>query len=238
MNKKILIKLFLGITFCSLFYNLRGQNDLLIHADSLFEQQKYTESFEIYEKLYDSGLTSPAVLLKMTFIQEASENYEEALYYTNKYYTLTADRSVMNKTQELVQKYNLSGYTYDDMFYFSILLNKYKLWGIVFMSFLMIALISYINAKRQKKEKVVSIFIIQLVVSLIFLVTVNFKTSTYGIISSDQTLLRSGPSAGAETVEMIVKGHRVKILSKNDIWSKIIWDDKEVYVRSKQLKII
>ena len=54
----------------------------------------------------------------------------------------------------------------------------------------------------------------------------------------DLTLLRSGPSAGAEPIEVVTKGHKVKVVSQSEIWTKVLWNGNEVFVRSNRLKLI
>ncbi len=238
MIKRILVRLFLGIGLSLVFADATAQNQLLMEADSLFNQQKYTEALDKYESLYNAGLSSPATLLKMAFIQDASGNYADAIYYMDKYYLRTADRGVIGKILEVANANELSGYKYDDITYFTALLAKYRIWVVVFLAILMISLSIYIFEKTQENQKSVSAFVLQILVGAIFFAFINLKTNTRGIITSDQTLLRSGPSAGAEPLDIINKGHKVRVLSQDDVWSKILWEGEEVYVRNGRLKTI
>ncbi len=238
MIGRILVRMFFGILFCFMFSGLRSQNQLLIKADSLFDQKKYTEALAIYQELYQSDFTSSAILLKMSFIQNASGDYPDALYYMNKYYLKSADRAVISKIEEVAQANNLNGYNYNDISHCTALLNKYRVWIILLLVLLMILLTVGILKKKQKKQKPVGLFIIQIMVAVVFFLIVNPKATVRGIIVSDQTLLKSGPSAGAEPLEIIDKGHRVKVLGKDKIWSRILWDGEEVYVRNRRLKTI
>ena len=238
MIGKIMMRIFLGIMFCFTLGSLSAQNQLLQEADSLFNQQKFTEALSAYQDLYENGYTSSATLLKMAFILDASGDYPEALFYMDIYYQQSADRSVIGKIEEVAQKNELKGYLYDDINYFSALLNKYRFWILGFFAVLMIALFVYSFEKTQSGQKPVSVFILQILVASVFFVVFNLSPSKRGIINSDQTLLRAGPSAGAESFDVIDKGHRVRILNQGEIWTKIIWEGSEVYVRSQRLKTI
>ncbi len=238
MIGKIMMRIFLGILFYCMIGSLSAQDKLLQKADSLFDTQKFTEALEAYQELYEKGFTSSAVLLKMAFIQDASGNYPEALFYMNKYYQQSADRTVIGKIEEVAQENELRGYRYDDMSYFSALLNKYRSWVIALFVILVVALAVYSFEKIQSGQKPVSAFILQLMVAILFFIVFNLNMSRQGIIISDQALLRSGPSAGAESLEIVGKGHRVKIVKQDEVWTQIIWQGNEAYIRSQRLKTI
>ena len=41
----------------------------LASADSLYGKKKYSEAFAVYKKLFDSGLYTPQMLLKMAYVK-------------------------------------------------------------------------------------------------------------------------------------------------------------------------
>jgi len=82
MQKRVYnILLFLIITFSAV-----GQENILTRADSLYATKQYTQAFERYEVLFAGGRYSPAMLLKMAYIQEGLGHLGESLYYINLYY--------------------------------------------------------------------------------------------------------------------------------------------------------
>lgn len=210
-----------------------------LQADSLFAQQKYTEAFLIYDGLFKSGQASESMLLKMAFIKDGLDDYSDALYYLDLYYQQSADKSVVLKIEEISEEKDLAGYSYNDSHFFLALLNKYK--GQLQLAIVSIALFLtvYIYKKRQLKEKPITATVFQVLTlaALLFLSNNSFQ-SNYGIISQDNTLLRNGPSAGAEPVQLIRKGHKVNVISRSDVWTKISWDGEEVYLRNGKIKII
>lgn len=238
MIYRIKVRLFLGIFFSCIFGSLIAQNNNLEKVDSLFDQQKYTEAYDQYEIIFQNGLASPAMLLKMAFIQDGLGNYTEALFYLDKYYKMSANRTVVGKIEELAEANNLSGYRYDDTDYFLAILGKYQLHFSILLIAIMLLLEVYIFRKSKGEEQSYAAGVMQFIAMMCLLVTVNFKASPNAIVVSDHTLLRSGPSAGAEPIDMLAKGHKVKILKQDDVWTQIVWDGQEVFVRNGKLRVI
>lgn len=238
MIYRIKVRLFLGILFFCAMGDLKAQNQLLTQADSLFNQQKYTEAFSKYNQIYSQGEASSSMLLKMAFIQDGLGNYADALYFMDKYYSESADRRVIGKIEEIAKENDLRGYDYTDINYFLALIHKYQLWITILLAVILLALTVYISGKTKRDQKPIGAFVIQMIVAMLLFSSLNLKPSRQGIITSDNTLLRSGPSAGAESIDMIERGHKVKVLSKDDVWTRIIWNGKEVYVRNGRLRVI
>jgi uncharacterized protein YgiM (DUF1202 family) len=57
-----------------------------------------------------------------------------------------------------------------------------------------------------------------------------------GIIMSPGAYLMQAPSSGADLVEVVNKGHRVRIIGKEDVWVKINWNGNIVYVRENNIR--
>ena len=238
MINRIKVRLFIGILFCCAIVDLNAQNPLLNQPDSLFREQKYTEALSLYEKIYDSGQASSAMLLKMAFIQDGLNDYAEALFYLDKYYQLSADRNVVGKIEALAEANDLKGYQYNDTHYFLALLEKYRIQFTLLFLAVSLLLLVYLIRKAKEDDKPIAAGIIQImVVAMIFAIN-NIHGTTRGIIVSNNTLLRSGPSAGAEPLEVLSKGHKVKVLDQDDVWTKVQWDGQEVYVRRGRIKVI
>ncbi len=238
MIDRIKMRLFLGILFSCFFSSVIAQNSSLEEGDYLFDEQKYTEAYEKYDAVFQNGQASPAMLLKMAYIQDGLGNYTDALFFLDKYYQSSADRNVIGKIEELSTSNDLSGYRYTDIDYFLAILNKYHLYFVILFSSIVLMLLVYIFKKSNSEEKPIAAGILQLISICLLLAIVNFSNPSKAIIVSDNTLLRSGPSAGAEPIEMLNKGHKVKVLARDQVWTQISWDGREVYVRNAKLKII
>lgn len=210
-------------------------------ADSLFNQKKYTQSFDLYSEIYATNdKVSPAMLLKMAFVKEGLGDYANALYYLNLYYLKTYDKKVLKKMETLAEEHKLSGYEYDDAEFFLNIYQKYQLQIDLFVISLVL-LIFGILLYQKRKLKQLSPFTAYSYIALLVLLFIlnNFaREQQKAIISTDRVYLMKGPSPGADVVDIVSYGHRVNILGHQDVWVEISWDDKSVYVKEFNLKPI
>ena len=207
-------------------------------ADSLFNERKYTQSFEIYDRILKSeNLTSPAMLLKMAYIKEGLGDYSNALYYLNLYYLQTHNKRALRKMEDLAKKYNLEGYKYTDVEFFMNVFYRYYSAIVYGLSGLVLILIGYMVFKklRMKVNPGFSLFYLFITVGLLFYV-VNFgKSYQKGIIISPDTYLMDGPSSGAKLIAIADIGHRVHVLGKDDVWVKVEWEGSTAYIKENNI---
>ncbi len=216
----------------------QNNNQLLRQADSLFHEKKYTESFEIYEGIFtESKASSPAMLLKMAFIKEGLGDYTQALYYLNTYFNLTLDENALNKINELAKNYELKGYQNNERPFIHGALKKYlesiRL-GITIILVAIVALIIFFQTRSQKRS-VLPFVNISIILILIILLNNIRDIPQSGIISGNATYLMTGPSGAADVVDIVNKGHKVKILGQNGVWVKIDWEGQVVYLRENKI---
>lgn len=207
-------------------------------ADSLFAERKYTQSFEIYDKILKSeNLISPSMLLKMAYIKEGLGDYSNALYYLNLYYLQTHNKRALRKMEDLAKKYNLEGYKYTDMEFFMNVFYRYYSAIVYGLSSLVLILIGYMVYKklRLKINPGFSLFYLFIVVGILFYV-VNFgKRYQKGIIISPDTYLMDGPSSGAKLIAIADMGHRIHVLGKEDVWVKVEWKGSTAYIKENNI---
>jgi len=240
MLRKIFIVFLILSTF--IFHPALSENlkESLEEADSLFSQKKYTEAFTLYENIFqNSDQFSLQMLLKMAFIKEATGDYTSALYYLNVYYKYNPNKKVLKKMEDLAGKYKLTGYRYTDLEYFISLYNQYYYYISFSFLFFAVSYFGYLIIKKFQKKKLgfrPLVFILILATAYIF---ANYDIiPPKGIISKQGTWLMSAPSSASEPVAMIDKGHRVMILEKQDIWYRILWEDKSAYILESHLLLI
>ncbi len=219
---------------------------LLTSADSLFAARQYTESFGQYQELFaQQKEASPALLLKMAFIQESMGDYSEALYYLNEYYLLTSDEAAVQKMQQLSEEHNLRGYVYTDYQLFYNYLREYRyhiIYGLIALA--MLGLIILVLSRRQKNHSEQPVrpygwgITYLLVLGLLWFMTNASLDPRQAIIIDDHTYIMAAPSSGAEVVYIGEKGHRVPIGKQEDVWTQIEWDGKPAYVRRGNLREI
>lgn len=213
---------------------------ILFQADSLFQNMKYTESYILYKKIFDHDKISPGMLLKMAFIQEGLGNYGSALYYLNLYYLQTSNKQVLTKMESLASKYQLVGYEYSDSDYFLSYYNKYQVhitFTVLILVLLFFGLIYYQIRKSNKKPVMAGVFFVILLGGLYFQVNYGNNYSK-GIVLYENSYLMNAPSSGADLIEIINQGHRVKILGKEDIWIRIYWNGSPAYIRENNIRTI
>jgi hypothetical protein len=218
-----------------------ASKDRLIIADSLFAQKKYTQSFDLFDEIYRSyNKVSPAMLLKMAFVKEGLGDYTNALYYLNLYYLKTYDKKVLKKMESLAEKHKLTGYNYDDVAFFLNIYYQYQLQidlFIISLVMLFFALFIYQKRKYRFIPRVYGYYYIAFL--LVLLVMNNFvREQKKAIITTDRVYLMDGPSSGSNVVDIVKHGHKVRVLGKKDVWTRIEWGDKKVYIKEFNLKPI
>ena len=225
-----------GLLFIPLLNPGYTQIDLeLVQADSLFISQKYTEAFDIYHQVFLTEKVTESMLVKMAFIKEGLGDDVQALYYLDQYYSLTADKSILLKMEELANANRLNGYKVEDKDFFMNLTSLYG-WQIQ-VTLISICVFLLFFSFRSKKKKRLPIGVPALQVILLAVVLVlsnNWLQSDTGIIQSP-TLLMSGPSAGSEPVGWVNEGHKINVLDKFDVWTKISWESGHAYIRNSKL---
>ncbi|WP_109832632.1 SH3 domain-containing protein [Reichenbachiella versicolor] len=247
MNKrqKLLSLLFLifSVVFISVPYSSLSQevNHVLTKADSLFKEKKYTESFELYAQILESDhQATDQMLLKMAYIKEGLGDYSEALLYLNKYYRHSADKRARYKMEDIAQEKQLFGYTSDDTEFIVGYVNRNAIvFYMIVFSVILFLLFVIVYRKLKSKTNATPYAIGALVLLVLFWFAINFQLApARGIVIDSHAYLMSAPSSGADLVEVIDKGHRVKVLDQTDVWTKISWQEKEVYIRNEKIKLV
>ncbi|MEX1239090.1 MAG: SH3 domain-containing protein [Cyclobacteriaceae bacterium] len=242
---KIIQRLFLKILVASITLSLsiftssaQTSHFRLKTADSLFQTKRYTQSLEHYEEILRQRQYSPAMLLKMAYINEGLNHIGPAMFYLNLYQIATNDKSVVEKMDELATKYRLEGYETTDTDRFWSFYLDYHFYISLALAALMILLFSVMyHTKYKLLGRPVSSALAVLCLSVILFVHQQFGSRrSRGIIADAPTYLMDGPSAGASVIDIVGDGHRVDVVGKKDVWLKIRWDDEIAYIKENSLK--
>ncbi|MEB2785779.1 SH3 domain-containing protein [Algoriphagus persicinus] len=228
-----LLLIFLSISLQS----IHCQADVidLKKADSLFNSRSYKEALQIYDSSYQSGIYSPAMLLKMAFITEGIGDNERATLYLSKYYDLEPNSQAITKIKGLTGQSSLVGYEVSDGQRFLIFLTEYQTYIVGVLSlFLVLSIVTIWNTGR-KSEKTQTFWPTILLIMLIFLVNNFLNAPRTGLITSSPTFIVSKPSAGGELIDRVEPGHRVHIKSSKDIWYEVDWKDKSAYIKKSDV---
>lgn len=209
-------------------------------ADSLFQAKRYTQSLEHYEEILKQKQYTPAMLLKMAYIEEGLRHVGQAMYYLNLYYTVTNDKTTLEKINELATKYNLEGYESSDADKFISFYHDYYSWISLALAALLILMLSIMfYSKFTLKVRPIAGFVVMVIFLIGFSVHLFYgRQIATGIISNASTYVMSGPSAASNVIEIVNDGHRVEILGKKDVWMKILWNGEVAYIKENSLKPI
>ncbi len=243
MQKRAL-KLLLHLTFLFSIGILptvsQSVNTQLSVADSLFESRRYTQSYSLYQEIYNSGKATPAMLLKMAYSQEAQDNLGNALVYLHDYYRFTSDDRVIKKMQDLAQVNALIGYEQTEYQRFQKVLQDYRyLIFLVLVAFSGIVLFMMFKKSQKHQERSFSLIISLVLILVVAVYILNFTTEeNKGIIMQDDAYIMTGPSAASELLEVAEQGHKVEILDQQDIWVEIKWRGKTAFIRESNIKAL
>jgi hypothetical protein len=235
-------KLTLIISGLILITNLAFAQDLdgtLEQADSLFTEQRFTQSFELYQSLYEEQqYASPAMLLKMAYIKEGLGDITLAQYYLNEYYLATSNDLALQKMENLAETHGLEGYNHDDITFLFNLYYKHYNWlliGLILLTTAVFTFVLYQRFKLHNKPIPSTLFLVVLLIGLFFLV--NFgKDYDKGLVIKNNTFVMSAPAAGADVLDVLQKGHKVEINGSHDVYSEIMWNGEKVYVKTRDLR--
>lgn len=235
------LKLFIFIFLTSVSFCVTAQYPTeMLEADKLFSTKKYQESYQKYYELFKKGVTTPQAVLKMAFIQEGINEPVKALFFMNYFYENYPDKKIFNKMKELAEKEKLNGYVYSDLEFFSNVYRNYQkeiilgIMALVFVYFLAVVT----NKVFIKGISNTSPFLFVLFLLFVFYLInygENFFNPEKGVIIKDKALLMEAPSPGSKLVGTAVKGNRVIITKKRDIWAEILYEGKYCYIRQDNL---
>jgi hypothetical protein len=202
-------------------------------ADSLFASRQYTQAFDQYVAIHKNGQWTPAMFLKMAYIQEALGHLGESLYYLNLYALASHDPQADVKMAELAEKHRLEGYEEQPSEALMVVLRSNYLPIAALLGALSLLMLA-LAFNRARKNRNPSWGLALLTVLLLSALVVHAQLtpeSGRAIVTRGQTYLMSGPSGGASVVDIIGEGHLVRIKSRHDAWLKVEWKEGEAYVR-------
>jgi hypothetical protein len=211
----------------------------LQQADSLYEKKQYTQSLDHYRSILDQKEYTPAMILKMAYIEEGLNRVGQALYYLNLYYLASNDKFVLEKMEELAAKFNLDGYKNSDADLALSFYHDYQLpvsLTLAALSVFFLSLLFYWR-KKGKRSMVTGVLLFTMLALLGAHLNFGEKVST-AIVGEPNTYLMDGPSAGASVVSVIDEGHRVEVVGKTDVWYEVKWNENTVFVRDHDLLVV
>jgi tetratricopeptide (TPR) repeat protein len=206
-------------------------------ADSLFTQKQYTQSLELYREIFTQQSYSPAMLLRMAYIEEGLGQNPMALYYINLYYELTHDETALSKMEDMAVRYNLTGYEASRTDHARALVAEAKpaiITALTAICILLVAIMIY-TVKKKKVKPFISFSFLILTTLLLVTFTNRNLNPVNGITLNAPAYLMSGPSPAATVVGIVTDGHRLPIRDRQDVWVKVKWRDGYAYLKENQV---
>jgi Bacterial SH3 domain len=206
-------------------------------ADSLFRAKQFTQSLEHYQAILKNNEYTPAMLLKMAFIQEGLGHPGKTLYYLNLYYKASGDVGALRKMEELATTYQLGGYTTTDA-------DRFLSWYLDERDYISIALIALcvfllalaFRRRFRQHKRPVAAFIFMTLTLVTLAIHLNYGDDlSLGVIADPNTYIMEGPSPGSDVIESVEEGHRIEVLGKKDVWLKVRWHGEVAYVKANHV---
>jgi hypothetical protein len=231
------------IAFLSLVLSLSSTSALsqvssyrLQRADSLFNARQYTQSLDHYREIFAQNQYSPAMLMKMAFIEEGLNHIGQAMYYLNLYYAKTSDESALEKMVQLSDKFKLQGYENDDAEMALSFYRQYEDHISATLAAIMFFFFSLMIFQKRRNRRPVALFVALIFFAIILLGHLNVVTAAEkAIVASGNTYVMEGPSGAAPVVDVIEPGHRLAVISRNDVWIEVQWKDRSGFIRQDRL---
>ena len=218
--------------------NFQNNTNILL-ADSLLAIKKYPNALIIYENFVKQTQTeSPTLLLKMAFLSEKNNDFAKTLHYLHIYQKYSPSLELLDKMENLAQKYSLEGYQKSKYSFLNVFYHKfynYLLIAVVLVALLMFRSVIwsnwYQNTHLPSRFAVLFLFFM-----LVFAVLINFYPSQKQVIlAQDNTLVMSAPSAGGRVLAVRNKGNSYQLLSEQDNWVEIMFENKKSYIKKSQI---
>jgi len=232
-----IVPIIAAFALSSLFANAQVFDYRLKMADSLYAKKQYTQSLDLYREIFLQHTYSPAMLLRMSYIEEGLGQNPMALYYINLYYEITHDQSALSKMEDMATRYNLTGYELNKNDYTLAIIAENKTAIITALGAICVVLLSLMiyTLKRKKIKPFISFSFFILTVILLLAFTNRDLSPPNGITHNAPAYLMSGPSPGSRVIGIISEGHRLPITGRHDVWVKVKWRDGYAYLKQNQV---
>lgn len=175
------------------------------------------------------------MLLRMAYINEGLGKVGSTLYFLKLYYLASNDEQVLKKTEELASKFKLTGYEENDSSRLQRYISKNTLLIQIALGLVLFSLVIVIFIQRRQSQKPWGLLVAFILVTGLLLYSNNIYSLESVIVTSDKAYLVDGPSAGAKVESVISEGTLLQLVGREDVWLRVKWIDKEVYLKKKSV---
>jgi tetratricopeptide (TPR) repeat protein len=238
--KKIIFFLILNLTFLQLA-NSQSDVKILKSADSLYKVENFGASELFYEQnIQKIKNPSTTLFLKLAAIKEKKGDFLKSMYYLNKAYELSPSEKILAKLNEMATLHELKGYELSDFNFLILFYKQYSGFLVALLLILGIYIFVILFIKKYKSNYTPfnqKVFLVVYLFGVGLLLNLPDKYHQ-GIINHDGVFLRSEPSSAASVEVSINKGNRLNVLGGNDIWRRVIWNDRFLYLKESDIWLV
>jgi tetratricopeptide (TPR) repeat protein len=238
--KKIIFFFILNLSFTQLAYS-QSDGEILKRADSLYKSENFNAAEVFFEQnLQKLKNPSNVLYLKLALIKEKKGDFLKSMYFLNKAYELSPNEKILAKLNEIATNHNLKGYELSDFNFLILFYKQYSGFLVALLLALGIYIFVILFIKKYKSNWTPfnqKTFLIIYLIGIGFLLNLPDKYHQ-GIINHDGVLLRTEPSSAAPIEVSIDKGNRLNVLGGNDIWRRVIWNDKFLYLKESDIWLV
>jgi tetratricopeptide (TPR) repeat protein len=243
--KTTMPKLFLKLFFLFLpllfqYTDCKAQNDVAKKADSLFSAKEYSESAKIYELIFrDDQVNKKNISLKLAFIYESLGDFTKAIFYLNNYYNLNPDDEVFEKMNKMALENKFTGFERSDLNFLLVLYQQLYIYILYSVIFIGVFILIILFRKRIYNNKILRRHMILVGLYIIFLlIFINLPNRYQSAIVNKKSFFREHPSSGSPIIGTIESGNKINIFGGEDIWLKVLWNRKIVYIHKNDTWIL
>lgn len=238
--KKVIFFSILNLTLLQLA-NSQSDGQNFKRADSLFKKENFNGSEQIYEQnLQKLKNPSNVLFLKLASIKEKKGDFLKSMYYLNKAYELNPNEKILAKLNEMAILHELKGYELSDFNFLILFYKQYSGFLIALLMMLGIYIFVILFIKKYNNNYMPfnqKVFLVGYLFGVGLLLNLPDKYHQ-GIINHDGVFLRSEPSSAAPIEVSVDKGNRLNVLGGNDIWRRVIWNDKFLYLKESDIWLV
>jgi tetratricopeptide (TPR) repeat protein len=238
---KLFLNLFL-LFFLLLFQytDCKAQNDVAKKADSLFSAKEYSESAKIYELIFrDDQVNKKNISLKLAYIYESLGDFPKAIFYLNNYYNLNPDDEVFEKMNKMALENKFTGFERSDLNFILVLYQQFYIYILYSVILIGVFILIILFRKKIYNKKILRRHMILVGLFIVFLlIFINVPNRYQSAIVNKKSFFREHPSSGSPIVGTIETGNKINIFGEEDIWLKVLWNRKIVYIHKNDTWIL
>lgn len=234
----IIIGIIFIVMACFMTIEAKAQKpeELLIKANTLYNESAYDSAAVVYESIINKGYSSATLFYNLGNTYYKMGNYPLAIYYYEKSLKLDPKNEDTKHNIEIAQAFISDKIESVPEFFvktwsknisnaFSI--DTWSVITLVIFGVLLICLFFYFTAKTRvlKKSMFFSGLLLIIMTICSFSITVKkynyIKSQNEGIIITPTITVKSSPSSSSVDLFVLHEGSKVKILDHTDNWDKI-----------------